>query len=189
MKRHFSSNFDFFSNKGTTRVSREAYDKRRDKAQFEQLAKHPDWERFLLANMLNDHNQWIGTFLSENGEEVYRDWCQRIDTMTYTFKQDIGKLHGTFNRNFTANRGDHPYLLSLYLSRNVSLETMVILDQLLGYRERWDKDIKEKYVWPAVSLKIKKYTPFLSVDKKKYKKIALDIINQSDINTDIEDIM
>jgi hypothetical protein len=126
--------------------------------------------------MIYDHNQWIGNVLTDAGEQVYKNWRKKIESLTYLFESDLRKLNKDFNLNFTPRDGHHPYLLTLYLSGDVSLETMVILDSILMYRKDWDKQITEKYVWPSVSLKIRKYAPFLHFDRKKMTRKALEVI-------------
>ena len=52
----------------------------------------------------------------------------------------------------------------------MSIETMVILDMILGYAKNFDKKLEDP-VWETVSLKIKKYKPFLNIDVDKFKTI------------------
>jgi hypothetical protein len=47
---------------------------------------------------------------------------------------------------------------------------MVILDIILGYVKNFDKKLEDP-VWETVSLKIKKYKPFLNINVQKYKSI------------------
>jgi hypothetical protein len=67
-------------------------------------------------------------------------------------------------------------LLKNYLAKRISLETMVILDLVLGYVRRFDKEMKEDIVWPEVSKLIRKYKPFVDVDKQKYKHDLLTLV-------------
>ena len=63
----------------------------------------------------------------------------------------------------------------MYLQKAISLETMVILDMILGYVKNFDKKLKDP-VWETVSLRIKKYQPFLNIDIAKYKETLKEII-------------
>ena len=45
------------------------------------------------------------------------------------------------------------------MSGDISLETLVICDRILGYRKDFDEKLKDP-VWETVSLKIKKYSIF-----------------------------
>ena len=42
----------------------------------------------------------------------------------------------------------------------------------------WDKKMAHDPVWEEISLRIKKYTPFMSIDSEKCKKIILDTFKQ-----------
>ena len=52
---------------------------------------------------------------------------------------------------------------------------MVILDTILGYVKKFDKKLIDP-VWESVSLRIKKYKPFLNTDKEKYSKILKELV-------------
>ena len=70
--------------------------------------------------------------------------------------------------------GQHPWLLRDYLAKNVSLETLCIMDEIIGFTTDWERLISEKVVYPDVHIKIRKYKTFVSVDHKKFKNILLD---------------
>jgi hypothetical protein len=54
---------------------------------------------------------------------------------------------------------------------------MVIYDTIFSYISEFDKKLLDP-VWETVSLKIKKYRPFLNTDVFQFKKILRDIINE-----------
>ena len=47
-----------------------------------------------------------------------------------------------FNPLFECSDNQHPILLKEYLGKRVSIETMIILDNLVGYIKNWDKKLK-----------------------------------------------
>ena len=61
-------------------------------------------------------------------------------------------------------------MLKKHLQGALSIETMVILDMILDYTKDFDKKLTDP-VWETVSLKIKKYKPFLNIDVTKFKSI------------------
>ena len=69
----------------------------------------------------------------------------------------------------------HPEILKTYLRGEVSIETMVILDKILGFRQDFDKHLSDP-VWETVSMRIKKYSSFLHIDVFRYKKILKEIV-------------
>ena len=57
----------------------------------------------------------------------------------------------------------------------ISIETIVIFEKIFEYCKNFDKTLIDP-VWETVSLKIKKYSPFLNIDVKDYKMILKNII-------------
>jgi len=52
---------------------------------------------------------------------------------------------------------------------------MIICDRILGYRNNFNKKMDD-VVWKSVSMKMKKYSPFLNIDVFHYKKILKDLV-------------
>jgi hypothetical protein len=52
---------------------------------------------------------------------------------------------------------------------------VVIINKLTGFMNKADKEITETIVWPDISLKIRKYDPFVRVNLDKMKKIVLKV--------------
>lgn len=55
------------------------------------------------------------------------------------------------------------------MAKKISIETMCILETLVGYTKVLDKNITETYVWPTVKRKILKYRPFIKFNKERMK--------------------
>jgi hypothetical protein len=53
----------------------------------------------------------------------------------------------------------------------------VIYEKIFHFREDFDKKLTDP-VWETVSLKIKKYEPFINIDVFNYKKLLRDIVNE-----------
>jgi hypothetical protein len=83
-----------------------------------------------------------------------------------------------FDILFKVGEGTHPKLVKAYLGKKVSLETLVILEKVLHYREKFDAKISETYIWPKVSLLIKKYEPFLEVDVRAFRMKTLTLVKE-----------
>lgn len=78
----------------------------------------------------------------------------------------------TFDELFHCSDG-HPKIIQAYLADEISIETVVIINKLVGFMYRADKQITETIVWPDVSLKIRKYAAFVKFDAEKMKKLSL----------------
>ena len=75
----------------------------------------------------------------------------------------------TFDELFTSKEGQHPPILKYLLSKKINFETFLILDDILKYSKRFNKDINEKVLWPKLYDRMIRYKPFLSYNITKYK--------------------
>ena len=184
MKSHFTNpKYDFFKYGGKSRATMASFNKRKDKYWFEKTSrKYSDEEvlNFLLANFVttdNPHNLWIGEIIN-SGERNYTEWRRRKQSLTYLFKEQIQKLicENDLETVFNCSKG-HPPLLKKYLGGEISLETLTILEKVFSFVENFDKKLKDP-VWETVSLKVKKYIPFLNINMFHYKKILREMIHE-----------
>jgi len=185
MKSHFTNpKFDFFKYGGKSRATITSFNKRKDKYWFEKTSrKYSDQQvlDFLLANFLNTdtpQNLWIGEIIN-SGERTYAEWMRRKQSLTYIFKEQSEKLllENELEELFNCSKGQHPPLLKGYLGGEISLETLTILEKVFSFVKNFDKKLTDP-VWESVSLKIKKYNPFLNISIFPFKKILRDIINE-----------
>lgn len=177
LKNHFiSDTYDYVRYGGKTRASVKTFESRHDKYFFAKLAKQKDPLRYILANIIEDNaNVWVGDLVNEQkAEENYRTWLKRQESLTYIFKQDLDRLDEDFNKNFLVESNKHPLLLQLLIHRKVSLETVVILNELCPFSKYWTRNIEEDVIWPMINKKCRKYRPFLTFDKEKFKQIVVD---------------
>jgi hypothetical protein len=176
IKQHFTTQkYDAIKFKWKVRATADSFNKRRDKFFFEKLAKHEDPKQFLLANFVSNENVWVREIAyTESAKRIYEDWQKKIQSLTYTIQNDLSKLDEEFDENFKVNDNQHPKLLKLYLGKDITLETVVVLVDLVGCLSMWNKKLANDPVWQNLSLKIRKYTPFLNYDKERIRKIILD---------------
>ena len=182
IKLHFTSeSYNFFHYDGKTRVSVDAFQKRRDKFLFHRLArKYRDDEMvpFLVANFVHSDDNWTRSLLEEEAEQTYREWKRTTDSMTKVYVEDLQKIatKETFNDLFKIDNGQFPKLLTLFLQKEVTIETMVILNNIFGFIKIWDKKISDDIIYPKVSRKIRKYGSFLNVNVDKYKSLTKETL-------------
>lgn len=177
LKNHFTSQtYDYFRYNGKTRASIKTYEARRDKYFFEKLAKKRDVEEFILANIIEQGpTVWVGDLASEQqAEENYRGWVKRQQSITYLFTNELDKLELPYDQNIIVVDGQHPPLLKHVIQHNISIETLIILNDLCSFTRHWNKKIEDKVIWPSLYNKCKKYRPFLKFDKEKLKQIVID---------------
>lgn len=177
IKTHFTNpNFDYFQYNGKIRASIQSFEQRRDRFQFAKLARHKDPQSFLVANFVSGNPKWIGDVLSDESESIYTDWQRRIESLTYLVTKEIKQLEDGFVDKFKVKNGQHPELLKLYRQGKVSVETLVILNDLLHFFQFWDTRIDDTIIWPSVRDKCLKYRQFLHYDKAKIKPLVKELM-------------
>ena len=182
LKNHFTKDhYDYIKYRGKTRASNEAFYKRKDRFWFEKFARQKndkEIEEFFVSNFIystDPSTVWIGEMIKE-GEGRYQEWQKKVQSLTYVFKEETESVfeNKKIDDMFDCSKG-HPPILKIYLGGDISLESMVIYDRILGYGKDFDKRLKDP-VWETVSRKIKKYSPFLNIDVSRYKKILKEVI-------------
>ena len=181
LRTHFSKdNYDFFQMRGKLRANKDSYHKRRDKYFFEKLAKEYTAEElrdFYIANILEDRI-YITELIDENAELAYTNYTRRRQSLSYNCTNDMVRTFDQGLREpFHTYSDSYPVLVLLFLRRTISIETMVILDDLTGYTRKFDKHYSDDIIWSNISKKISKYRPFLKYDKVKMGKILKEIVD------------
>ena len=185
LKLHFTTdNYDVIQQKGKVRASKSAFNKRKDLFSIKKIAKtysDEDVANFLVANFVSG-DRWGGMFDSEAGKR-FIDWKKRTESLSYLFSTDLDKILLEIEENgvkfqdiFTISKGQHPYIIKAYLRKTITIETLVILDRIIGFVDKFDKNILDEVIWPDISRLIKKYKPFLKIDLEKYDRTLRDKI-------------
>jgi len=173
LKYHFFGKYDYFKYKG--KIWRQKLTEENGKLFYEKLAERPDYFDFVLANMAYENTvPWVGDMVhQERYEDNYTRFKAVHQRLHYQFAQDLKKLKNDFDSNFVVDNNKLPSIVTLYRRREIELETLVILCAITGCLERWDEEIKDTILWPKISVKIKKYMPFVKYDEKKIKAAIL----------------
>ena len=177
LKLHFTTDqYDVIKQQGRVRASKQSFFKRTDLFSIRKIANdYSDKEvvDFLVANFVSG-DRWGGVFDSE-AKTTYFSWKKRIESITYTFQKDLDKIAfeaekiGATNYSFLMSFNNQlPKIVNMYLRHDISIETLVILNKLNNYTDELDKLLSDNIIWPDVSRLIKKYSPFLNINKQKY---------------------
>ena len=177
MKQHFTKDkYDYFKYGGKSRASTTSFKGRKDRYFFERMSRKKSDEQivqYFISNFVSTEDPskvWIGEII-QNGETNFQDWQKRNQSLSYVFGDEVERVFkGSGFDSYFHTSGQHPKILKEYLKGNVSIETLVILDKVLGFVDKFDKKILDP-IWGSVSMKIKKYGPFLNIDVPRYKKI------------------
>lgn len=175
VKKHFTSDYDYFKYGGKIKASLDSFERRKDKYQFYKLSKRSDAKQLVFANLLTNTSAWIGDIASPEGEQIYQEWRKRIESLTYTFEKDLKKLDKPLDVNFTVVDGaNYPKVVELYMMGEISLETVVILTDLSKCLQYWEDKIYDTIIFPRMNRLVRGYSQFLDYDKSKMKAIVIN---------------
>jgi len=184
IKNHFSKpNYDYFKYAGKSRASINSFNTRKDKYWFERMSRQKtddEIKNYYVANFVESDTPdrlWIGEIFRD-GEQKYQNWMKRQQSLSYLFKEQSQTIFLDYDLDeiFDTSK-THPIILKKFLSSQITIETMVIYNKIFLYSDVFDRRLKDP-VWESVSLKIRKYSPFLNIDIKQYKKYLKTIIGE-----------
>jgi len=183
IKNHFTKpTYDYYKYCGKVKANIQSFYARKDRFYFEKMSRQKSDEEildFFVANFVScddPQSLWVGDIVKE-GEETYKNWMKKIQSLSYFFKEEVSNIFDrkNFDEMFNAENGKHPKILKIYLQKKISLETLVILNLILDYKPRFDKKLNDP-VWEFISVRIQKYTPFLHIDGDKFKNILKECV-------------
>ena len=180
MKAHFGkSDYDFVTYKGKTRIKRDTFYKRKDRSFFVKLARKYKYEQeiknYFIANFIKDRKGYIANFNNEN----YESWKLKRQGFFEIFEVEMKPLVESFENLYVVENGQHPKLMKEFLGGRVSLETLIILDELVGYGTVWTEEMKDDIIWNDLDNLMDNYERFLTIDQERYKIRLLKLIEES----------
>jgi len=186
LKLHFTTDkYDYHKYEGKVNSKLETFTKRNDRYFFHKLSKQYNEQEilgFFISNFLADSKKWVGNLMRNDGKDVYLAWKKYNDAFAYHFKRDCLLVYNNFNDRglsfddgFRVFKGQHPRFLGLLLSKKITFETAVVFEKAIRFSKQWDRDIKEKVVWPVVLNKIKKYEKFVKYNEMQTRLIMKEV--------------
>jgi len=180
LRLHFTTDqYDVIKQQGRVKASKQAFFKRKDLFAIKKISetmKDKEVVDFLISNFISG-DRWGGIFDIES-KKNYLDWKKRLESISYIFDKEVTlifnkleKYQLDFSYAFVVRNNEHPLILKMYLSKIVSIETLVILNKLNNFVDKLDIDLKDDIMWPDVSRLIRKYSPFLNINKERYESI------------------
>jgi len=180
MKAHFGKgDYDFVTYKGKTRIKRDTFYKRKDRSFFVKLSRkyktEQEIQNYFVSNFIKDKKGYIANFNDEN----YESWKLKRQGFFDMFEVEMKPLVEAFEDLFTVTNGQHPKLMREFLGGRVSLETVIILDELVNFGPDWDKALEDDIIWNDLNNLIDNYERFLTIDQEQYKIRLLKLIEES----------
>jgi len=172
LKRHFHKpTYDYFKYAGRVKVdvSKNSFLIRRDRFQFEKLARScNNMQDHLVANFLKDKT-WAGDLLDDEAFDTTTAYVKINQSMSYTFRNELETI-GDIKPALRSGKGEYPSILLLLLAGSISYQTFVILNYFIQFVPKFDAKMPDDFIWSKISLKAKKFAPFIlpQIDKKKF---------------------
>jgi len=182
LKNHFTKEkYDYHKYCGKSRATVQSFYKRKDRFWFEKLSRNKSDQEvieFFVSNFItctDPSKLWIGEMIRE-GEDRYTAWKKRNQSLSYVFKEESERLfeNQKVDEVFDCSKG-HPPVLKKFLNGTISIETLVIYDRIFLFGNTFDKKLLDP-VWETVSLRMKKYSPFLNIEVSRYKQILKQVV-------------
>lgn len=182
LKNHFTSDYDYFKYDKKIRSVEKSFDKRKDRFVFMRLgkAKGNYLEEFLVANFVENGRVYVSNLLTEECESVYKKWKQRQESMSYNFNNEVSFLEdldsSEINNLFKTKRNEHPEIIRMFLQKEISIETLIILNDILTFMDDYDNILSDP-LYDEVSRLCKKYRPFMAFDIERYKSALRNMVS------------
>ena len=178
LKLHFTTeSYDITKHKFAAKGKKETFMKRKDLIVLRKLARDFDRQTIidiLVANFVTG-DRWGGMFDTES-METYKKWKATLQRIAYTFEQDLNSIHYRMEKDniedVTVGPG-HPLILKMLLGKQITLETVVILNKELNFCNDYMDDL----ILKDTCLLVNKYTPFIGKSTKNLHLKHQDLIN------------
>ena len=105
---------------------------------------------------------------------------KKQQSLSYVFENELLNIFSESNHKklFKSNSNDFPLLLTKLLRNEVSSETIIIMNEFIGFLPKWEETIKDDFIWPKIKHKMFKYRSFLEYDRSKFKTTLLNIVKE-----------
>ena len=168
LKLHFTTkSYDITKTKGAVRAKKETFLKRKDLTSIRKMAR--DFKRsevidILVANFVSG-DKWGGIF-DAGLLETHKKWLTSKQRMLYNFSTDLDNILFRMEKDgvkSAIHEGSHPLIFRMIMGRDINLETVVMLEKLRPFVDKYSND----FVLEDVCLLVSKYKPFVRFDKEK----------------------
>ncbi len=193
---HFTSTYDVFKYCGKSKtINTNSYDKRRDKHLFELWASKffstKQVGQYCLAQFVNNDHNWLYQS-KQQADEFFLKWKSIRDSQLHYLKNDFNVLSKIVETKKVEHikdlfrktpSGNKPPILQLLLARNISKESVIILDHcILPVLDKWGIEYEIDPMVSDTIFLLNKYTPFItpSLDDAKIKELFKEIIKENE---------
>ena len=150
LKRHFTSSYDFFKYNGQIKIGKNR--RKHSDHVYSRLSitlQDKEVQPFLVAHMLQDANQWIGTMVGSDVWPEQKKKLLRLHEVYVTDSKTIVEFcveHDyTLQQVFETNR-NYPIVVKLCQQGYIELETLIILNRIMNFMAEANVDFKDDII-------------------------------------------
>lgn len=183
IKTHFSNkSYNYFLHRGA-KITEGGLKKHRDRYWFIRLQERygdKDLETFFISQFIQyNHSYWVGNSFCDQCQDIFIEHKKRLSSLTRTVNLEIRDFYEKFVDCDTLYKttSGYPKILVEYMSGRMSLETLIMLDDI----NQWttDNDALQGILGTPLKNKMIKYKPFLNYNivpvRKKYNELIADL--------------
>ena len=130
---------------------------------------------YYVSNFKNGVS-YVGDMINTYGEHNYLEHKRIQESIHRVFSVDINTMseQGELDKLLTSEDGQYPLIVQLWMQEDISIESVCILNSILGFIPRESDKISDTIMWPDIKRKIEKYSPFVNIDVDKCKKLLIN---------------
>lgn len=153
------------------------FNKSKHKKFFEQFSKNfntrDEFMQYLIANFAYGNKKHFIYSEKGNGFAARDEWMRRKENITEVFKEDIQKISKKYQEMNGSMDPDtkNPILLELFFEKEITIETLRIIEDIHPYLHQWEKNEVIKEGCKNIIRIIKKLERLVKYDSEKIKEI------------------
>lgn len=164
IKAHFDSNYDYFKYNGKIRTG--DFNARKDKFSFYKIARKYDNEEiidFFVSNCVYlPKKDFLPKVLTNSySDTIYKEYKERKANFAEHFERELTNLVSSDPQFLKIDDGHIPYILKAVITKGVSYETFIALDEFLHFIKDFDVKLGDDLFWPEIRAKCKNFHPFV----------------------------
>lgn len=184
IKLHFTNpKYNVFESKGRVRCSVDKFRSRNDHYLFEKLASKftsdKQYIQYIASNFMYRNPNVI--YSAEEADSNFREYLRRRQSMTKIFQDDLYTITNSgAHYNFSGHK--IPDVVQLWLSNKITLETLVILNDLDNFAEKLRQDDHINLLLGDELTRIEKSKGFVKYDSYKVMSPYLSFIEEQKVS-------
>jgi len=175
LKLHFTKDaYNVFETRGNVKGTEQTFLARSDRFLFDRIARTYETDKeviqFFVANFAYGNDAAV--YDMDEARNNYIEWQRRKQSLTKVFSDDLSKITFQIEKNridpknvFEFVSGTYPLVLKMFIGKQLSIESMFLLNKLVGYLDLWDNS--SMILWEDDARRIKKCEGFIKYEPEK----------------------